>query len=232
MTTTTKFPSPVRGALACVALFGASHAMAQSVTGQLTDYVSDTGYAAVIENLSFSQGGSAYGGSGVVICIDAFYDFPPVPSTRTYDVVGAASVIGAAPTYANRAEALIDWVIDRYYTSFVANTIDGYAFNQVLWEITADFDGTRASLNSTAGDIYTAAPNDYSTMMSSLLASYSSISDAYRSTRYSTTFLIDRNSSYQDMVLVTPAVPEPSTYLTMFAGMGALMVWRRRNAQR
>jgi hypothetical protein len=27
-------------------------------------------------------------------------------------------------------------------------------------------------------------------------------------------------------------VPEPSTYLMMFAGVGALMVWRRRNAAR
>jgi hypothetical protein len=234
MTTFNTSSITVRAAVAGLALFGASQSMAQTITGTVTDWVSDGGYAATIKNMTFATGGSAYGGAGVVVCIDPFTDFPALPSTHTYDVVGAASVITASSAYAGRAEALIDWTIDHYYTAFVNNTVSGYAFNQVLWEITQDFTGTLASLSTTTGQIFDDGTNgtDYRNMLTSLKNSYASISDTYRSTSFSVHFLSDHNTAYQDMVLVTPAVPEPSTYLMMFAGVGALMVWRRRNAAR
>jgi hypothetical protein len=228
---------PVRTALARLAIFGAGQTMAQTITGQLTTGVSSDGYAANIKNLTFSQGGSAYGGTGVVICIDPFSEFPVLPSTHTYDVVGAASVMNASSTYANRAEAMIDWVVDHYYTSFVNQTMSGYAFNQALWEITIDYNGTAASLSSSAGQVYKdPAQNwgpEFPSMVTALKAAMASStwSDSYRSSTFSTTFLVDRNSTYQNMVLVTP-VPDPSTYLMMFAGVGALLVWRRRGSSR
>ncbi len=226
---------PVRSAVACLALFGASQSMAQTVSGQLTAEAGNgSGYAAYVQNLTFSGGSSAYGGAGVLVCIDAFSEFPALPSERTYDVVGAASVVESA-TYANRSEALIDWVVDNYFTSFLDSTVSAYAFNQVLWEITADYDGTLASLSSSSADggyIY-GARTDYISMLDSLKSAYSSIPDSYRSSTFTTTFLVDQatDQQYQNMVLVT-AVPEPSTYLMMFAGVGALMAWRRRSAKR
>lgn len=234
MTTKRKVSVPLRAIVAGLAVFGAGQSMAQVVTGQLTDTAgSGSGYAAYIQNLTFSGGSTAYGGAGVVVCIDPFNAFPdPLPSTHSYDVVGAGAVISAAPAYAGRTEALIDWVIDRYYAGFLNGSISSYGFNQVLWELTTDYTGTLASLSTTGGDIYGTRP-EYLSMMTGLKNSYASISDSYRSIAYTTTFLVDRatDNQYQNMVLVT-AVPEPSTYLMMFAGVGALMAWRRRSGSR
>jgi hypothetical protein len=244
VTTPLKTSMPMRSALACLALLGAGQAMAQNITGQLTGGVSSDGYAATMTNITFSGGTTpAYGGAGVVVCIDPFGEFPAIPSTHTYSVQStAATVIAAGSTYVNRAEAMIDWVIDHYYTQFVNQSISGYAFNQTLWEITTDYNGTAASLSSTSGTIYKdPAQNwgpEYPTMLTALknAMAQSTWSDSYRSTTYSTTFLKDLGTAdagwprYQNMVLVT-AVPEPSTYLMMFAGVGALMFWRRRNAR-
>ena len=73
----------VRAAVAGLALFGASQSMAQTISGQVTDWVSNGGYAANIKNLTFSQGGTAaYGGTGVVVCIDPFTEFPAPPATH------------------------------------------------------------------------------------------------------------------------------------------------------
>ncbi len=243
MTAFTTSSMPVRTALACLAVFGASQSMAQTITGQITSQVSSDGYAATMNNITFSGGTTAaYGGAGVLVCIDAFGDFPAIPSTHTYSVLSTAATVIAAPTYTNRAEAMIDWVIDNYYTRFVDQTISGYAFNQALWEITTDYTGTAASLSSTAGQIYKDTTQnwgpEYPGMITALKTAMAQTtwSDSYRSSTYTTTFLADLAAApagyprYQNMVLVT-AVPEPSTYLMMFAGVGALMAWRRRSAK-
>jgi len=236
--TTTKFSMPARAALACLTLLGAGQTMAQTISGTITSIAGDAySISANIANMTFAQGGSAaYGGSGVVFCIEPSAAFPARPSTHTYDVVGAATVIAATSTFANRTEALVNWVVDHYYTSFVNQSITSYSFNQMLWELTGDYDGTLASLSSSAGHIQTVASlgPQFPTMLDDLKGAYASINDTYRSTSFSVHFLVDKDSAYQNMALVTPvpAVPEPSTYLMMFGGVGALMVWRRRRVQR
>ncbi|HEY9239489.1 MAG TPA: PEP-CTERM sorting domain-containing protein [Burkholderiaceae bacterium] len=230
--------SATRTALACVALFGAGQTMAQTITGTITSIAGDAySVSANITNLTFAQGGSAaYGGAGVVFCIEPSAAFPERPSTHTYDVVDAASVINAPASFAGRTEALVNWVVDQYYASFINQSITSYSFNQMLWELTGDYDGTLASLSSTAGTTRTVASlgPQFPTMLDELKGAYGSIDDAYRSASFSVRFLVDQDGAYQDMALVTPvpAVPEPSTYLMLFGGIGALMVWRRRQAQR
>lgn len=239
MTTRLNSSVALRTAVACLAIVGASQTMAQTIKGQLTGKVSSDGWAASMKSITFAGGTTpAYGGAGVVVCIDPFNEFPGLPSTRTYNVVGAASVVAASATYANRAEAMIDWVVDRYYTSFINQTISGYAFNQALWEITTDYNGTAASLSSSAGSIYKDPAQNWGVEFPSMVTALktamasSTWSDSYRSTAFSTTFLVDKatDKHYQNMVLIT-AVPEPSTYLMMFAGIGALMAWRRRSGR-
>ncbi len=236
---TTHFTStPVKAALACLALFGASQASAQTITGQVTSLAGAGAFtvAANVTNLTFSEGGSpAYGGAGVLICLEPTAGFPTLPSTRTYDVVGAESVINATG-FAARTEALIEWSIDTYYGAFLAGTIQGFSLNQLLWELTVDFNGTAGSLNGLAGSIIQ-SPSigpEYPSMLANLQASYASIPDSYQSTLYDVHYLTDKDPAYQNMALITSvtAVPEPSTYLMMFGGIGALVFWRRRQAAR
>jgi hypothetical protein len=228
MTTKIASSMPVRTAVACLALLGAGQSMAQTLTGNVTNREGNGGW---IADITFATGSSSvYGATGVIACIEPGADFPALPSTHTYDVVGAAGVINASATYANKADALMNWVVDHYYTQTLAWNIDGQDFNQVLWEITQDFTGTASSMAFNAGAVQSTRA-DYRTMLSELKNAYSTISDTYRSSTFQVHYLVDRDTRYQNMILVT-AVPEPSSYLMMFAGVGALLVWRRRSGAR
>lgn len=225
---THKFASTVsvRAAIACLALLGAGQTMAQTLMSEVKDDVANGGW---IANISFATGSSSvYGANGVIACIEPGAAFPEVNSLHTYDVVGAAGVINASATYANKADAMMNWVVDHYYAQTLAWNSDGQDFNEVLWEITQDFSGTASSLSFNSG-LVQSTRTDYRTMLSALKTAYSSISDTYRSSTFQVHYLVDRDTRYQNMLLITPAVPEPSTYLMMFAGVGALMAWRRRS---
>lgn len=224
---TTKIASSVsvRTALASLALLGSTQTMAQTLMSEVGDRVANGGY---IANVSFATGSSSvYGANGVLACIEPGAAFPEPNSLHTYDVVSVASVIDAPAQFAARTDALVNWVVDNYYTDTLAWSIDGHDFNQILWELTQDYDGTLASLNFNQGEIQSTR-TDYRSMLAELKNAYSSIGDTYRSTTFSVHYLNDRDERYQNMLLVT-AVPEPSTYLMMFAGVGALMAWRRRS---
>lgn len=224
---TTKFNTMTRTAVACLAVFGASQTMAQTLTGTITSNVGTSGF---IGNISFATGSTIYGASGVIACIELAAEFPPLGSTHTYDVAPITSVVDV-PGAGAKTEALLNWAIDSYYPGVLDASIGGEAFNRVLWELTEDHDGTVGSLSIATGEMTGSSTGQYASMLSDLREAYSSISTSYRSDSFSVRFLVDRNQTYQNMALITTAVPEPSTYLMMFAGMGALMAWRRRSAR-
>jgi hypothetical protein len=215
-------------------MLAASQASAQTISGNLTSLAGAGIFtvAANVSNLTFVEGGSpAYGGAGVLVCLEPTAGFPILPSTHTYDVVGAGSVVNATG-FAARTGALIEWAVDNYFGAFQSGAIQGFSFNQLLWELSVDYNGTLASLNDSAGAIIK-SPSigpEFPAMLANLKSSYASIPDTYEATSFSVHFLTDKDPYYQNMALITavPAVPEPSTYLMLFAGVGAMMVWRRR----
>lgn len=228
MTQKNKSSVSIRAALACLAALGAGQTMAQTLTGTVANRVGNGSY---IANITFATGSTIYGAAGVIACIELGADFPTLPSVHTYDVAPITSVVDV-PAAAAKTEALMNWVVDTYYDRVVSLNIGGDAFNRMLWELTEDHDGTLGSLSITTGEMRSGDPSgQFATMLSELKGAYSSISSSYRSDSFSVRYLVDRNTTYQNMALITTAVPEPSTYLMMFAGMGALMVWRRRGAR-
>ncbi len=226
MTTKIKSSTTLRTAVACLAVFGASQTMAQTLTGTVTDRVGNGGYLA---NISFATGSTIFGATGVIACIELGALFPELPSLHTYDVAPITSVVDV-PAAAAKTEALMNWVVDTYYERVLSWNIGGEAFNRVLWELSEDYDGTLASLSISSGEMQGSPSGQYASMLSELRSAYSSISTSYRSDSFTVRYLVDRNQTYQNMALIT-AVPEPSTYLMMFAGVGALMAWRRRSAR-
>ena len=217
---------------------GASTSFAASTAITGTVGPTDNGYTASITNMTFSNGASAFGGSGTIICIDPSTDFPKLDSSHSYNIVDMASVISAKPAAAPKAQAVINWLFDNYYSadmlSTTANFNSGYGFNQALWEMTTDFDGTAGSLSSSKGSIFYNGSNSYLSIMSALQANFASIPTSYTSTKFELQFLSDENKKYQNMVLITPSpVPEPSSYALLAVGLVAVYRFRRtRNAAR
>jgi len=225
--------NPAMRILPVVMYLSASASFAASTA--LTGTVGPTknGYTASITDMTFSNGASAFGGSGTIICIDPSTDFPEANSPHAYNIVDMASVIRAAPAAAPKAQAMVNWLFDNYYAtdmlSPAANFNSGYGFNQALWEVTTDFNGTAGSLNSSKGSIYYNGSNSYLSIMSALQANFASIPDSYTSKQYSLQFLSDSNNTYQNMVLVTAApVPEPATYALIALGLIAIYGLRKR----
>ncbi|WP_367848183.1 PEP-CTERM sorting domain-containing protein [Rhodoferax sp. WC2427] len=185
--------------------------------------------------------GTAFGGTGILFCTDAFKMFPASDSVHAYDVVGLAGQMDHL-SGAVRGEDYMNWVFDNYYARiFLTANGDtngaGYGFNSALWEIRHDYDGTQASLSTTTGSIYAYTTPSYVEIVNGLKTA--DIAQGYRSKQYTLTFLNDQNNTYQSMVLLSDAsgaaaaaanaVPEPSSLALSL--MGGLALWNRRRSR-
>lgn len=231
------FPQSLRRFVGAVSIALCTATMAYAspitITGVTGDRLS-SGFTTTASSLEYTSGGSgeAFGGSGVLFCLDIYTHFPDANSLQTYNVVDG---IATHPAALPRALDLYNWVYDQYYAGIFLNpngdnNNEAYGFNAVFWEIRHDFDGSLQSLDAHAGTIKVANYAEYVKILDSLKTA--DIAIGYRSKDVDMFFLDDQDPYYQDMMLITPRsndpsqVPEPGS-LALVA-MGGL-AWLGRN---
>lgn len=134
--------------------------------------------------------------------------------------------------------ALVHWLYDTYYetyfTSPAPDSEGAVAFQDVLWELELDFDGSASSLNWSDGFGPLATPlyPEHGLMLSGLQSRLSTPGfDAdYRSAKYGLAFAEDISAGFPNdqSLLISWVIPEPSAALLLGA-VGTLALRRRRN---
>lgn len=126
-------------------------------------------------------------------------------------------------------------MVDAYYDAWFlsgdpngATFANSELFQYTIWELAEDYDGTLASLDSAAGALTL-------NLIPGLAAAEPSIPAGYRSSTYQIQFLVDTLGYVgdQNMMLITAAVPEPSSIALLgVAGAVAVQTTRRRASKR
>lgn len=205
----------------------AAPAAAMPVVGTVTAKDTFNGYMGVMTNIQVLSGSASLPDTAFIFCIDRFAYFPKAGSSHQYTLSDSFEQVMANPGAIDKATGLLHYVIDTYYEPFMTGsfgTSSGYGFNQVMWELTSDFNGARNSLNTSTGSI-----NDrnakyaiYTTIVRDLKQNFASISSDYRSEQYDIHFLHDVDTDYQSLAMVTDKalneVPEPTSLALMLAG--------------
>jgi hypothetical protein len=234
-------PLPLTLALSAglLVLLSASSSSAQSQINADVEYGGGQWYHFQLTNITDTANNqSAFGGIGEVLCIDHNAPNPSFTESEihTYNVLDSNnpssifSQAGGSP----RGVDLVNYLFDQYYATLLPDYSDAQlGFQRILWELSADYDGTNASLDLNAGNNTLTNP-DAEAMLASLKAA--NIPLTYRSSIYDIGFLDDVSTSgnYQNMVFVRAAsasanAPEPGSLCLLLPAMGALgIVVRRR----
>lgn len=133
--------------------------------------------------------------------------------------------------------ALVHWLYDTYYETYFTtpgpDSEGAVAFQDVLWELELDFDGSAASLSWGAG--FSPLSNPLYAPHGAMLAGLQDRLNApgfdadYRSATYGLAFAHDISQAFPNdqSLIISWVIPEPSTSLLLGA-MGALALRRRR----
>jgi hypothetical protein len=198
------------------------------------------GYMGTMSNIQ-ALDRSAMPDEAFVICIDAHAHYPSFGSAHHYNTSDSAQ---AAMRYtdadAGQTTSLLHYALDHYFAPMrdgAFGPFSGHALNQLMWELTSDFDGSVNSLSTTAGAIYVDPGQSlFHIALDDLRANFDSIVAGYRSSTYDVWFLVDNDSSYQSLMMISERegneVPLPSTAALMLAGGLALVLRKRRQPQR
>lgn len=228
--------APAAALMACMSF----SSMAATIQGVVNPLPNDgAGYAAALTDIEAVVGNAALPNDAYIVCIDAFTSFPTFGTTQSYVLFDTVSPLVRHTAAGASATGLIHYVVDRYFDASMTHGDDsaftGYQFNQALWEITADFDGTLGSLSSSTGSVYANVVGTlYPGIVEDLRTNFASIT-SYRSTQYDVAFLDAVDAGYQSMVMFSPLqqeVPEPATASLLLASglaMAAVAARRRRN---
>jgi hypothetical protein len=153
------------------------------------------------------------GTSFAAFCIEPFQGL-------SFGVNGALGSGDPSYTSAAFGNAAVQSLYDGYYAHALDNKINAAAFQFALWELVAD-----TGKNLSAGIVAMAADPAVTLGQSMLAGVGASTTDHYTLTQWTSA----RSQDLLQASAVT-AVPEPSTYAMLFAGLGAIgFMVRRRN---
>ena len=201
-------------------------------------------------------------------CIDGYSgEVYPADKSHQFQVFDTAAEVdtlrGADPARSAKIMGLMNYFVDHYFADFLAGAyaktrsdgtrIEGYLFNQVLWELTQDYGRQGGPLDTdpnspTRRDFYYGlGDGDQNTLLTIAIAdlklNFDAISPDYRSEKYEVRFMdvapdtYDPDvTNYQSLLAVaakSSEVPEPSTLALLLAagGIGVARSRKRTGAQ-
>lgn len=147
---------------------------------------------------------------------------------------GFKNLAGASP-----GVALVHWLYDTYYETYFTSPLPAgshgaIAFQDILWELELDFDGTADSLDFTAGFEPTQNPiyDEHNAMLTGLQSRLGGgdFDTDYRSAKYGIALAKESSLDHvgDQSLIIAWAIPEPTTGLLLTA-VGALALRRRRS---
>jgi hypothetical protein len=212
-------------AAAATLAMGAAAADTVRITGLTYGYASIdttlTGYVATGQ-----MQGQHNGASFTTYCTDVFENVYLNTTYSDYFVAANGSTYGFTHQQADLLGRLYT-VADNGTTSRVDTTNESVAFQLAVWELLYE---TSGSYNVTGGNFYAQGGGNSTqrSLANSWLASAASLVDSQFSVARLASVATPNSAGHQDLILVG-AVPEPSSYVLMLAGLSAVgFVVRRR----